>query len=62
VTVFSGIGVFLTESKTAMAAFDAAVKLVVGELHNPDHWSGNITSAVLEAARVIAAVNETDKY
>lgn len=59
-TALSGIALFMSESKTIMAGFDAGVKMIVAELHDPSHWSANITSKILSAAlRRYAGDNET---
>lgn len=47
----TAIFIFLSESKTAMAAFDAVMKFMAEQVHQPESWSANITSAVLEALK-----------
>ena len=64
-TAVSGIALFMSESKTIMAAVDEAVKLVVAEFHDPSHWSGNITGRILAAnlkklIDIIQKKNDTD--
>ena len=64
-TALSGIALFMSESKTIMAAVDEAVKLVVAEFHDPSHWSANITGRILTANLInivekLKALNVTD--
>lgn len=54
VALVKAIFIFLSESKTAMAAFDAIVKLLASETHSPQSWTANVTQAIVAALKAEA--------